>query len=414
MKITKETNKLMSFFIDNNCLLPLKQNNKTCLIIQKLYGDINKGFTYVNDQTLNLKVEHITNINQIPKPLTFPLNAFPDKVRNHIDNNIIKLLKYNITIFDRNISILFLIEDEKQTIIEKYNDYVNYMLVWLYVVNMYSSKKCANELKIFIYHTNLLKLLPETNKNILNENNVNTAFTRTCPTNSEIVVFRKEEWFKVFIHETFHNFGLDFSEMNLDLYNEKILNIFSVNSEVNLFESYAECWARIINTMFFSFVIIKNKNDINDFLTNFNFFINFEIIFSFFQMIKVLDFMDLKYTDLYKQTTFSQNLRNNFYKEDTNVLSYYIITLILISNYQDFLLWCNTNNTSILNFKKTKSNLEKFYKLIEEKYKSKNLLDKIKCNENLFYKLKKLSKTTKQKNILYLLKNLRMTICEFQ
>ena len=166
--------------------------------------------------------------------------------------------------------------------------------------------------------------------------------------------------------------------------------------------------------MFFSFVIIKNKNDINDFLTNFNFFINFEIIFSFFQMIKVLDFMDLKYTDLYKQTTFSQNLRNNFYKEDTNVLSYYIITLILISNYQDFLLWCNTNNTSILNFKKTKSNLEKFYKLIEEKYKSKNLLDKIKCNENLFYKLKKLSKTTKQKNILYLLKNLRMTICEFQ
>ena len=168
-------------------------------------------------------------------------------MRNHIDNNIIKLLKYNITIFDRNISILFLIEDEKQTIIEKYNDYVNYMLVWLYVVNMYSSKKCANELKIFIYHTNLLKLLPETNKNILNENNVNTAFTRTCPTNSEIVVFRKEEWFKVFIHETFHNFGLDFSEMNLDLYNEKILNIFSVNSEVNLFESYAECWARIIN-----------------------------------------------------------------------------------------------------------------------------------------------------------------------
>jgi L-rhamnose isomerase len=68
--------------------------------------------------------------------------------------------------------------------------------------------------KIYIYHTSLLKILPNTNVDILNENNVNTAFTRTCPSNSEIVVFRKEEWFKVFIHETFHSFGIDFASMN--------------------------------------------------------------------------------------------------------------------------------------------------------------------------------------------------------
>ena len=73
-------------------------------------------------------------------------------------------------------------------------------------------------------------MLPSTNIEILNSSHVNTAFTRTCPKKSEIVVFRKEEWFKVFIHESFHNFGLDFSDMNNAECTSRILDIFPVNS----------------------------------------------------------------------------------------------------------------------------------------------------------------------------------------
>lgn len=418
MKLTKESNKLMAFFVENNCLLPHQQTTKTDTILKKIYEDIKTGVSYINDLKLKngdffykLKLDHITNISQIPKPSTFPPNAFPPEVRKHIDELSIGLLTYNFQIFSRNINIIFLTEDDRiESLIETYNTYVDYMLVWLYIVDLYSSKKCANQLKIFIYHTSLLKKLPQSNIDILNENNVNTAFTRTCPSNSEIVVFRKEEWFKVFIHETFHNFGLDFSDLNLSVYNKKILDVFPVNSEVNLFESYSEFWARIMNSLFCSFIHLKDKNDIDNFLVNAEFFINFERIFAFFQMVKVLDFMGITYKDLYKKTMLSENLRKTLYKEDTNVLSYYIITSILINNYQDFLSWCNSNNILLLNFKKTTINLDNYCKFIEKKYKTKNMLDSVDCTEKLLHRVKRATK--KQKELNLLLKNLRMTICE--
>ena len=418
MKITKECLDLMSFFLKNNCVLPLKQTKQTDTILTKLYNELTNGFKYIENLKLTsgeefykLKVEHLTNINQIPKPRTFSQRAFPSEIRKHIDEYSIGLLSYSINLFERNINILFVIEnDNLDKLIKMYNNYVDYMLVWLYIVNIYSSKKCVKQLKIFIYHTTLLKILPESNVSILNEHNVNTAFTTTCPINSEIVVFRKEEWFKAFIHETFHNFGLDFSGINLMKVNEKIVNIFQVNSDVNLFESYTEFWARIINIVFCSFTNMKDKNNINEFLINSEFFINYERIFAFFQMVKILNFMGLTYNNLYKKDNLSYHLKKTLYKENSNVLSYYIITLILINNYQDFLLWCNKNNAELLQFKKTTKNLEKYCNFIETNYKSKSIINGVDCTKKILSITKLVSK--KNKDLNYVLNNLRMSVCE--
>jgi hypothetical protein len=418
MKFTKESNKLMSFFIKHNCLLPVKQTRKTDMIFKKLYYEICDGVSYIEEiktkmgsSFYKLNVLQINNVNQISKPSTFPPNAFPPKIRDHIDEYSLSSMTYSFHLFERNISIIFLTEDgNPEYMLKTYNKYVDYMLVWLYIVNGYASKNCVDELKIYIYHTTLLKLLPSTNVEILNENNVNTAFTRTCPKNSEIVVFRKEEWFKAFIHETFHNFGLDFSDMNPSTCNSKILSIFPVKSDVNLYESYTEFWARLMNVLFCSYIHMKNKDDLDEFLTNSEFFMNFERLFSFFQMVKVLNFMDMTYKNMYDQTDQSDYIRQTMFKEQTNVLSYYIITLILFSNYQDFLSWCNTNNTSLLQFKKTTTNLNEFCEFIEKKYKTKTMLDNIKCTEKLLERVERATK--KQKNLMYLTRNLRMTICE--
>ena len=380
MKITNESYELMSFFIENNCLIPIKQTKKTDLILIKLYYEIIDGVSYIQNikskmgtSFYKLKISHITNVNQIPKPSTFPPNAFPAKIRKHIDD----------------------------------------MLVWLYIIDGYASRNCSSELKIFIYHTNLLKEFPETSIQILDEENVNTAFTRTCEKKSEIVVFRKEEWFKSFLHETFHNLGLDFSDMNNSTCNSKILSIFPVNSEVNLYESYTEFWARMMNILFCSFFSMSNKKDENEFLSNVEVFINFERSYSFFQVVKILKFMGLSYKDLFNKNIESSNLRKTLYKEKTNVLAYYIITLILLNNYQDYLSWCNKNNTSLLQFKKTTSNLDSFCNFIERKYKSSNILNGIECTEKIIVKIKKnIEKNKKKKDMNYLLKNLRMTICE--
>jgi hypothetical protein len=237
---------------------------------------------------------------------------------------------------------------------------------------------------------------------------VNTAFTRTCPNNSEIVVFRKEEWFKVFIHETFHNFGLDFSGMDITSCKHKMLSIFPINSEIDLYESYTEFWARLMNALFCGYISMHDKTNVSEFLSNAELFINFEYAFSIFQMVKILNFMGLSYNMLYDNNIYTDNIRKTLYKENTNVLAYYIVTSILFTNYQDFLIWCDTNNTSLLQFKKTRVNLDRFCYFIGNKYKTKNLLTGIDCVEQFILRLTK----NKTKNTTYLLRNLRMTICE--
>jgi hypothetical protein len=244
----------------------------------------------------------------------------------------------------------------------------------------------------------LKKELPKTNAHILDQTNVNTAFTRTCLTTSEIVIFRKEEWFKVLIHESFHNFGLDFADMNNTECHAKILRMFKVSSEVNLFEAYTEFWAEIINACLCSFLILQNKNDVNEFLSNADFFINFERTYSFFQLVKTLDFMGVTYTDLY-----SSSLRNSKYKEKSNILAYYVIKTILIHNFQDFLSWCQTHNTSLLQFNKEGDNQIKMCNFIEQTYMSNTLLDNIYKSDTLFRKIKGKNRLSQ---------NLRMTMFE--
>ena len=188
-----------------------------------------------------------------------------------------------------------------------------------------------------------------------------------------------------------------------------ILKFFKVNSDVNLYESYTEFWAEIINALFCSFISLKDKSDINEFLSNSEFFINFERTYSFFQLVKTLNFMGLTYKDLYSNSVHSLITRENLYKEKTHVLSYYIIKTVLINNYQGFLFWCKENNFSLLQFKKTTKNQTEFCKFIEKNYKTASMLNGVAETQKFFNVIQKQSKKI---NLNYVLTNLRMSICE--
>jgi hypothetical protein len=416
MKISKKSKQLMLFFTKNNFIHNVKQTAKTNSIVKQLYYDILEAYNFVlslkhsKGNYYNLTTKKIVSAAQITKPENFNSNSFPEIVRKHIDESIMFEICYTFSLFDRHIKIFFMVEEAHVELqLETYNRYVDNIVMWLYILNQYASKQCANSLKLYFYFTSLEKHLPNSNISILDEINVNTAFTTTCPKDSEIVVFRKEEWFKVFIHETFHNFGLDFSDMNNKTVHTCILNIFHVKSEVNLYESYTEFWAEIMNALFCSFISLKNKTDINQFLSNSEFYINFEISYSFFQLVKTLKFMGLQYEDLYSTSEHSKVLRDHLYKERTNVLAYYIIKTILINNYQSFLAWCKTNNILLMQFKKTPLNQNEFCRFIEKNYKTKNMLVTI-HNTQIF--LNKLINKKQNTNTQYLLSNLRMSICE--
>jgi hypothetical protein len=415
MKISKNSKQLMMFFTKNNHINKVHQTKRTDSIVDELYKDIYEAYTYLMNlkqkgNYFSINIKKILNANQISKPQNFNSKSFPDLIRNHIDELTMTELSYTFSLYGRNIKIHFIVEEDNVELkLDTFNSYVDAIMMWLYILNQYASKQCANSLVIYLYFTSLEKKLPDSNIVILDEINVNTAFTTTCPKDSEIVVFRKEEWFKVLIHETFHNFALDFSDMNNDDANKCILNIFKVNSLVNLYESYTEVWAEIMNALFCSFFSIKDKTNINEFLSNFEFFINFERTFSFFQLVKTLNFMGLSYKDLFSNSEHSKILRENLYKEKTNVLSYYVIKSVLINNYQGFLSWCKTNNFSLLQFKKTLTNQKEFCKFIEKNYKTTSMLNNISETQSF---LNSINKKRKNQHLYYILSNLRMSICE--
>jgi hypothetical protein len=209
--------------------------------------------------------------------------------------------------------------------------------------------------------------------------------------------------------------------MNNDNCHNYLLKIFKVNSLVNSYEAYTEFWAEIINALFCSFYSLKYANRENDtianqkeFLSNAEFFINFERCYSFFQLIKILDFMGLSYKDLYLNKLENQLLRETLYKENTNVLAYYVIKTVMMNNYPSFLSWCDKNNLSLIAFKKTIANQQKFCEFIEKNYKSASMLENIDNSELFLEQLKKKKNNAvmNQKMKHFLLTNLRMTICE--
>ena len=415
MKLSKNSKKLMLFFTRNNFINKVSQTKRTDSIISELYNDIYDAYVYLNalkqkGKYYTISSKKVLSEKQISRPKNFNSNSFPDIVRKHIDELTMSELTYKFSLYGRNITVYFIVEESDIELkIDTYNKYVDTIIMWLYILNQYSSKQCVDSLVIYFYFTSLEKKLPSSNIFILDENNVNTAFTTTCPRDSEIVVFRKEEWFKVFIHETFHNFGLDFSDMNNSDAHRCILDIFKVDSDVNLYESYTEFWAEIMNALFCSFLSLKDKTNLSEFLTNSEFFINFERTYSFFQLVKTLNFMGLTYNDLYSNSSHSKILRENMYKERTHVLSYYIIKTILIDNYQNYLYWCKVNNLSLIQFKKTIGNQKEYCNFIQKHYKNKSMLDGVTETHRF---LKEIERKNKRSNYHYILSNLRMSICE--
>jgi hypothetical protein len=229
---------------------------------------------------------------------------------------------------------------------------------------------------VYLYFTDLKKTLPSEAGSYIDEFHVNTAFTTSCQKTTEIVLYRFEEWFKVFIHESFHNLGLDFSEY-FSQYPEvvkSILNIFPVKSEIRLYETYCEMWAELMNILLLS---VEDGISFEKALPAIEKHIQIERKYSLFQTAKILDYFDLNYYELFEKTAEAEKLRKN-YKEKTEIFCYYIIKTILLYNCNDFLEWVLMNCDGI---QFNEKNIHKYVNdLIIPKYneiKYVNLIDKI-------------------------------------
>jgi hypothetical protein len=459
------TNKNMDIFIK---LIKPCINNKNKVnrfFLNKIYDLLLESKEYVDIVLFVREIKYKNKDIELKynkKVTRLNTHFLPNEIKNYILNNNSLILEYSSTIIGRIIKINFHIYDDIiisnsninsnnksifNDFLNTYDSYAKLILMWIYIINDFSDNKCSKELTIDIYHTPFLKELPiiekningtiERNDNILDTINANSAFTTNCSKKSEITIFRKEEWFKVFLHETMHNFNLDFSIMDQNDFNNKIGNLFNINTKMNIFEGYCEYWARLILCCFNSFILIINENKINEnktinnennkkiFYNYCDLFVEIERNFTIFQANKVLKYMELKYINLindkkinlYYNNEYDSNILKNF-KEKTNIFAYYIISCILLNDYNNFMDWSYTNNKLLISFNKTNKNLNSFFKFIKENYKTTNIIDDFVCIDNIYNyiverNIKKSNKQSlKENKYTNLINTLRMSFIE--
>jgi hypothetical protein len=395
----------------NSCILNKGINPKSksfeTLFFKDFYKKIKQADKLIHSDLIQHNISknylNIETFKHIHFPKIYNSSFLPESIKKNIEMNTLIQFIYNTKLNKRNINFHFLAQDA--SISHKLDTYVNFMLMWIHVLNTYGENNCSDVLDIFIFLTDAEKKLPNNNIQILDKENVNTGFTTMCGPSSEIVIYRKEEWFKVFIHETIHNFGFDFSMANNSEIHKKIYDLFPINSDFKLFESYCEAWARIINACICSYSILNNKNNMDTFILYCDFLLQIERVFSLYQTNKILEYNGINYENLYKNDHISEVSRKNLYKEHTSVFSYYIITSILLNDYGKFLKWCKNNNFGMIKFNKTPRTLNSFFNFIKNSYKSETYVETLKC-------IKRINKKNHFENDVILKKSLRMTILE--
>ena len=323
---------------------------------------------------------------------------FPEKYNEKIKNKTLN--EYIFEVGNRKIKLSLYFDDLKS----------NYLMncfkkiyMWLYIVSKYSLKKCSNTLKISIYLLNEKKILPYDDIKVLSINHINSAYASVCWIDGEIVIFRKEEWFKVFLHESFHAFGLDFSYHSNTLIKRDLLKIFNIKSTMNVFETYTETWATIWHISFLCYEL-NSKIQIDEFNNYFIYFLSLEQIHSLMQCTKILDFMRITYNDLINNTK-EGLMKRRLYKEKTNVFNYYILKTNCLLNINEYFKFCSKYNINLLNFDSSTENLHAFSKLLIKFSISNETKKYLKNGEKLF-------RIKKNMDNFYLNRSLRMTISE--
>jgi len=209
---------------------------------------------------------------------------------------------------------------------------------WFCFLEKHVRPNCSKTLTVYLYFTDCTKTLPhraEKKPIELTQNNVNTGFTRACELDNEIYIFRREEWFKVLIHESIHAMGVDFSWYTDQSPIESILKKEFTGvkiAEWNVSECYTEMWAEIMNVLIQVFLVTKKQNfsSVKDIVYN---ALYYESCWSHIQCSKILQYYGITYQELISNKVVYQ-------ETETSVFSYYVLKCLLMCNIGLFIDWC--------------------------------------------------------------------------
>ncbi len=322
-----------------------KFSSKSKSLIRKLIGEIRDS---------PVEADKITMSSDIVSP---PDSKWMSKKIHHWISNTVPVNTY-IYRSDKYTLRLIMYEPESSTTV---NEHFKNMLAFLAIAETYSSRKCGH-IVVNIWMTPFLKtdtvdssssrdIASSSRDNVSSSRgiasssrgiasfsrgiasssrgiasspgieNVNSGFTYACSPESEICVYRKEEWFKVFIHETIHSFSLDatsYSTVDILGHRAVLLN-----------ETYCEMWAEIWYILFICGGKVENATTLLD----------IQRLFSAYQSEKVRNLGD----------------------EKQNVFAYYVAKALCMWRFNEFV-----DNLGDFSAPLNESRLQKFIYFLQE------------------------------------------------
>lgn len=444
LNLSKESTFLIDYYDDlikksDGNLLFSQHNKKT-----SLYIDFQKQIFKLLDSIYDLLDTDLQNISKFRRVFGnntreyktlienvyrrhFTNNKYIDvKVKEYIRNKQGSLVIYQLPFKDKTISInLIKYSKISPKLLANFDNLIRNMMAQIYLISTLTKNNTCSEdsLNIYLFLTPFKRELEKSQEKVLSASNSNGGFCYGCVSNGEIVVYRQEEVFKVFSHELVHNYGLDtyiwdfMSQVRVEnskqnkMYN-KFLNNFNLprENELGIQECLVEFWGEFFNNAIYSFIYSKNCN-LSTYNKEFNFYkqvfetiMKFEIIHSFLQTTKIIYHNRLTYDGL-----FSKN-KSLIYREKTHIFSYYMLKLFLLFDYKEFVnSQISVTRENVLLFNKSLQNMQKFFDYMISVSKYESVILNFKFMREVYMSIRVL----KNKNINFLLNNLRMSVLEY-
>lgn len=388
MKILKYVNHIYDDIKKNNPVYLESYKNLPSKPLRGIYNNIKNAHLSWNQFSRSSSINQIQEqkCNQLPKTQNF--EYLDDVIKVHIEENSYSSNQFEFTLGERKYKLFIVLEKmAKEQCTKKVKEILKDTYIWLHVLQNYAKigttdNPCSKTVNIFLYMTSLQKTLPDSKLTKLDQNHINTGFTTGCSETTEICIFRLEEWFKVLIHESFHNSGLDFIELKPEYMAEaegQMREMFPVNvPDLRLYESYSETWGEILNDMFIVFDK-QNKNkrstkkrsggkaftEFSSWLRLLSIQLNKEVIFSCMQLNKLLVQHDIGFFEM------SDKSRAGTYTETTQCFSYFFLKSILLTHYNQFFDFCTKQSMGFsLDFELTREHVLRYVHLFKTQYSS--------------------------------------------
>ena len=247
-----------------------------------------------------------------------------------------------------------------------YKSILEKMYTWLSIIYQYKpAKSCSLHLHVYLYLMDIPKwingngLSDNNTDGILGEENANTGYTFACQSENEIHIYRFQEWYKVFIHETMHALGIDFThdDRTIHISHLEVQKLFPRVHvpRIRLSETYSEMWAVSMYLMYMCMGSIKLKKHARAFenvILSMETMVHLEIIFILFQCVKIIQYNSdgfVTYRDMIMTpSTQYPNIPSSYkflpYRQNTPIFEYYVIRSILFFHLNAFFEWCSKTN----------------------------------------------------------------------